>query len=239
VDQKQLFLEVVSHGRKVLVVLLSEVDEGLNALNIFFAGEDVFLELHVFSDFVHQFLDQHHALSDGTLVRVNEASKLVLEFLDLFGGRAVSQVGCELSLNFQELYDLLVLAFDFTDVFAAESTEECFLSLGVHQVDVTLEVVKTGLPVSDGEVSLGLGSFSSALVVLNHDHELVDLVLVIEVDSHVAFNSERLNSHLLVMNVALHFVEFGLSLLLLLTERVHLFSVLIDGEKEVLKLHGV
>jgi hypothetical protein len=33
---------------------------------------------------------------------------------------------------------LLVLAFDFTDVFAAESSKECFLSLSVHQVDVTL-----------------------------------------------------------------------------------------------------
>lgn len=133
-----MLLEVVSHSSEVLVVLLSKVNEGLNALNIFFAGEDVFLELHVFSDFVHQFLDQDHALSDGTLIRVNKASKFVLEFFDLLRGRAVSQVRGELSLNFQELYDLLVLAFDFTDVFAAESSKECFLSLGVHQVDVAL-----------------------------------------------------------------------------------------------------
>jgi hypothetical protein len=87
----------------------------------------------------------------------------------------------------------------------------------VHQVDVALEVVLAGLPVSDSAISHLVGSLRSTLVVLNHDHELVDLVLVVKVDSHVTLDSQAFNSHSVVVDTALEAVELGLALVLLLT----------------------
>lgn len=99
----------------------------------------------------------------------------------------------------------------------------------MHQVNVALQVVKASLPVSDGAFTRLMGVISSALVVLNHDHELVDLILVVEVNTHVAFNSEAFDSHLGVVDTALEVVKFGLTLILLFTEALHLVSVGLDG----------
>jgi len=95
----------------------------------------------------------------------------------------------------------------------------------VHQVDVALEVVEAGLPVSNGTVGHLIGSLSSALVVLNHDHELVDLVLIVKVDTHVTLTSKAFNGHSGVVDTGLEAEELGLALVLLLTEFC-IFSVL-------------
>lgn len=151
----------------------------------------------------------------------------------------MSQSGGEFSLLFKEFHYLLVLVFNLANVSFSQSSKECLLSLGVHKVDVALKVVEASLPVSNSAFTRLVGVVSSALVVLNHDHKPVDLKLVVEVDTHVAFNSEALDSHLGVVDTALEVVKLGLALVLLFTKALHLVSVGFDGGKEVLKLHGV
>jgi len=143
-DLVDLLLEVDNEVVEVFVVLLSVVDKGFLALNIFLSGEDVLLEFHVLSDLLHQLVDQAAAFLDAFLVLVDEVLEGFLELRYFLGGGAVSELGGKLGLLLKEFDNFLVLVFDLTDVIGGEGVEESFLSLGVHQVDVALDVVDAG-----------------------------------------------------------------------------------------------
>jgi len=100
VNQEKLIFEVFSHWFKIFVILLSKVNERFNALNIFFTAENIFLELHVLSDLLHQSLDELDALLDVILVRVDELSEVVLELFDFFRRWAASKLRGDISLTF-------------------------------------------------------------------------------------------------------------------------------------------
>jgi len=63
--------------------------------------------------------------------------------------------------------------------------------------------------------------------------------LIVKVDTHVTLTSKAFNGHSGVVDTGLEAEELGLALVLLLTEFLHLFGVIIDGVHEFLKLHGV
>jgi len=179
------------------------------------------------------------AFLDFVLVLVDENSELFLEFRYLLGAGAVSELSGKLGLLLQEVDNFLVLVFDLADVLGSEAVEESLLSLGLHQVDVTLEVVDAGLPLGNGTFSEFSGASSSADIILNHNHESVSLILIVEVDTHVAFDSHAFDGQSAVVNLGLEFVEFALAIVLLVAEVVHLNGVGFDDVAEVLKLHLV
>lgn len=180
--------------------------------------------------------DQLAASLDAILVLVDEVLEGSLELRYFLGGRAVSELGGKLGLLLKEFDNFLVLVFDLADVIGGEGIEESFLSLGVHQVDVALDVVDAGRPVGNGTVSEFLGASSSAFSILNHNHESGSLVLIVEVDTHVTFDFHAIDIHLAVMDTALQFVHGSLGLVLLGAEVVHLAGVGVNGVDKLVKL---
>lgn len=80
---------------------------------------------------------------------------------------------------------------------------------------------------------------SSAFIVLNHDHESVDFVLVVKVDSHVTLDFKRIGEHFAVMDTSFNLVKVLLSLNLLVLKIVHLISVSLNRVNELIELSTV
>jgi hypothetical protein len=82
----------------------------------------------------------------------------------------------------------LVLIVDFRHVFGGKRTKKRLIGVVMDHDYLSLQVVKAGLPTHDRHTALLSAVFSSSHVVLDKNKKHVDVVLVIEVDTHVSLS---------------------------------------------------
>lgn len=162
-------------------------------------------------------------------------------FVHTTGVSLFEESGLKLSNFFVNADELGVLALDISDPSSDLAVKFGFFGVFPDQVNLSLEDVDSGTPSVDGKLDVLSAALLSALAVLNHDHKTVDLVLLIKVGAHVAFNYKSIKLSFVSSDVSLD-VEVMLFTLELhgleLTELVSLCAD--DGEHggELLLVHS-